>query len=389
MAITLIEASEIVSGLTITGKISPNAVRSDILISPYDELVKLYKSGMKEPEELIEKAGLNPVMAALESVKNLNGLSGADWLSILEITSMKHNVGVRMEKLGKKLQRGDDVDSVEIRHIANQFGKGKTGRTALSAIESSQLPFIETGWKPIDTHLGGIPSVGLVVVGGNPSVGKTSFMGRLAISFVKKHPEKRVGLYSLEMILPEIAGRLREISNMSKDTEQRIEVNSDPLQAEEILADASGIDNLGLLVVDFADLMIRGEVTEGKMAEIYRTLAIGSKQLECPVVLLSQLSRSYKGGIPRPENIRWTSMAEILAWMLLMLYRPADDFYAEDENSRDQLPVISDVGYIIAWKVRGGFRAHKDDAPGAIQLPFDGEKGWSIGSGKWFSLKNL
>lgn len=387
MPTTLQETSEIVSGLVITNKLSSSAVRTEILFPPYSDLIKLYKTGVTEPEALIEQIGLGPVSAALESVKNLNGLSSAKWIEILETTYMKYQCGVRLEKLGKKLQRGDEVDLAELRHVTNQFGKGKTGRTSLSEIQSNQMPFLETGWKAIDVHLGGIPEVGLVVVGGNPGVGKTTFMRDLTVSFAKKHPKKKLGIYSLEMILPEIAGRYRERGNVTAEVEKRIEINSDPLIAEEIIADASAMDDLGLVVVDFADLMVRGEVTEGKMGDIYRTLAIGAKQLQCPIILLSQLSRSYKGGIPRPENIRWTSLAEILAWMLLMLYRPADDFYAQTDE-KAKLPIISDIGYIIAWKVRGGFRQHREESPGAIQLSFDGEKGWARNEGKWFSLKN-
>jgi hypothetical protein len=78
-------------------------------------------------------------------------------------------------------------------------------------------------------------------------------------------------------------------------------------------------------------------------------------------------------------------MAKVLAWMQLMLYRPAEDTHAEKDA--EKLPIISDIGYIIAWKIRGGFRKHKDESPGAIQLPFDGETGWNMELGKWFSLK--
>lgn len=388
MPITIIEASEIVSGLTITGKISPNSVRTDILFSPYDELVKLYKSGTTEPEALIERVGLNTVQASLESIKNLNGLSNADWLSILENTARDYNVGIRLEKLGKKMQKGDSVDTTEIRHIANLFGKGKTGRISLLEAEKlgTEVPFIETGLKSIDTHLGGFPSVGLIVVGGDSSVGKSWFMVNVTNTFVKKYPKKRVGVYSIEMQLAEVAGRFASATNLQDSQKQRIDINTEPLTAEEIIADASMMDDLGAIFVDFADMLVKGEVTESKMSEIYLTFAIGAKQLQIPIVLFCQFNKSYQGGIPRPIHIRWTSMAEKLAWMILMLYRPAEDYHAEKDA--DKLPVISDVGYILAWKVRGGFRQHKGESPGAIQLAFDGEKGWSHSSGKWFCLKN-
>jgi hypothetical protein len=42
---------------------------------------------------------------------------------------------------------------------------------------------------------------------------------------------------------------------------------------------------------------------------------------------------------------------------------------------------------MITWKVRGGFREHVNDCPGAVQIPFRGDKGWSDKEGRWFSLK--
>ena len=386
MATTLIEASEIVVGLVLTNKLSHSAVRTELLFPPYGDLMKLYKDGVNEPEELIERVGLQPVNTALEAVRNVNGASGANWISILENTAMKYQMGRRMEQLGRKLQKGDDVDPVEIRHVANQFGQGKTGRIPLSEIESTEIPFLETGWKALDIHMGGIPKVGVILVGGDSSVGKSTFMRDLSKTFVRTHPDKKIGIYSLEMMLPEIANRYREPKGMPKELEKRIEINCDPLQIEGIIADASAIDGLGLIMIDFADMLVRGEVSESKMAEIYLCSHYGAKQLGIPIVLFCQFNKSYQGGLPRPMHIRWTAMAEKLAWMILMLYRPAEDYHAEKDA--DKLPVISDVGYIIVWKVRGGFRQHKGECPGAIQLPFDGEKGWSRGEGKWFNLKN-
>jgi hypothetical protein len=138
------------------------------------------------------------------------------------------------------------------------------------------------------------------------------------------------------------------------------------------------------VIIDFADYLIRGEVTESKTAELYRILAIGSKQLKCPVVLLSQLSRSYQGGIPRPYHVRYSSLTEAFAWLNIMLYNPSFDFY--EERDADVLPIKDKVAYMCVWKCRGGFRLHREDSPGAIAVPFIGARGWGNKS-KWFSLK--
>lgn len=390
IGVTWEEASEIVSGLVITGKVASSTVQPESLYPPYNELVKFYQDGNKEPENLIQRAGIGIYQASTNAIHSLNGSSALDWIGILEETRQRYQIGSRMLTVGKKLQQGKTVDTTEIRHIANQFGQGKTGRVSLDQIDDTQVPFITTGYKPLDHHLGGIPITGMIVVGGNPGIGKTTFAINVASSFLLEHPKKRVAFYSLEMMLPEIAGRMKSITTLPKEDQKRMEVNCDPLNASEVIADASSIDNLGLVVVDFMDFVVRGDLSESTMSTAYLTLAIGAKQLGVPLLALAQFSYKYAGGIPKPTDIRWSKSAEILAWMQIMLYSPEKDYY----GGQTVLPSIEDIGYMVVWKVRGGFRKHRDDSPGAIQLPFDGEKGWGwykdhYVNGKWFSLKNI
>jgi replicative DNA helicase len=199
-------------------------------------------------------------------------------------------------------------------------------------------------------------------------------MVKFATSFAKQHKEKVVAVFSIEMMLKEIAGRFREISKLPKSIEERIYLDDMPVSPEEAINKASTIEDLGLMIIDFADLMIRGETNESSMSHIYRELALGAKSLGIPVILLSQLSYKYKGGIPRVYALRYTSLAKALAWMILMIYNPNRDYY--DEQDVNLLPVVEDHSYIIVWKVRGGFRKHLSESPGAIQIPFRGDRGW-------------
>lgn len=116
---------------------------------------------------------------------------------------------------------------------------------------------------------------------------------------------------------------------------------------------------------------------------------IGAKQLHIPIILLSQLSYKYQGGLPHPDHLRYTSLAKALAWMIIMLYNPSSDFYEEDSGVADMLPIVEDKAYMILWKVRGGFRKHINDSPGAIQIAFRGDKGWGDKTSErsWYSLK--
>jgi replicative DNA helicase len=265
---------------------------------------------------------------------------------------------------------------------------------SLSEIEAGEVPFKETGFTAIDEHLGGLPIVGQVIVAAPPGTGKTTFMTGLASCWVKKNPMDSVAIFTLEMMKAEIKLRFNETSNLSIEEQGRIQINDAIISPEEVVSKASTIENLGLVCIDFADLLIKGETTESTMAHIYRTFMLGAKQLGCPVVLLSQLNRGYSGGIPRPNDIRYTGLAEALAWMILMLYNPSTDWFGEEDTQNNKnnknLPIREGTSYIICWKSRGGFRKHKDDSPGAIQLQFKGERGWRTNdAGRWFSLRKL
>jgi len=382
------DASEIVTGLVLKNRILPCQVDPEHLIPPYSDIIKLVKSGTTEIEELIEKVGLSPIQASLDAVKNLNGLGEKNWLSILEHSAVYYDAGSKLEKFGKRLQQGDNIDWATVRNISTKALDGIGGDfVSLDKIKPSELPFKETGFTAIDKHLGGLPITGQVVVAAQPSAGKTSFMINLSSCWAKKHTKENVAIFTLEMMGCEIAQRFTEISDLNNDEMARIQINENIVTPEEVISKASTIENLGLVCIDFADLMIKDETNESAMAHIYRTFMLGAKQLRCPVVLLSQLNRTYTKGMPRPNSIRYTGMAEALSWMILMLYNPATAWLDEDEEKENNLPYVEGTAFILAWKIRGGFRKHFDSAPGAIRIPFRGDKGWSTkNEGKWFQI---
>jgi hypothetical protein len=390
------DCSEIVCGLILTKKLSISSVRAEVLIPPYNDIIKLMKKGVIETEDLIERVGLSPVQASLEAVKSMNGLGDKNWVKILEDTAMNYDAGAKLEKFGKRLQQGDNVDWAAIKTISHNAMENVGGDfIPLADIMMGELPFKETGFPAIDEHLTGFPSVGQVIVAAPPGTGKTTFMIDLAGCWAKKHIRDQVAIFTLEMMKEEIALRFNEVITLSPEEMKRIQINDGIVTPEEVIAKASTIENLGLVCVDFADLLIRGETTESTMAHIYRTFMLGAKTLGCPVVLLSQLNRGYSGGIPRPNDIRYTGLAEALGWMILMLYNPSSDWFSsedtKDKKDKEILTIRDGYAYICCWKIRGGFRGiHENDGPGAIQLQLKGRKGWDIKNvGKWFTLRKL
>jgi hypothetical protein len=386
MPSTWLENSEVVFGLVIINKLSLTQVRPEIFHVPYNEGIKLLQASTPK-EDVALKIGIDAYQTSIQAAECINGAAGLSWPSILEKSAVSYDAGIKLEKHGKKLQRGEEIDWSQLSYIS-QRAQSNTGAifTPLGEIEVVETPFIETGWEVFDEHIGGLPSCGLVIVGGQPGVGKTTWMAKLASSFAHTHTDKNVVVFSIEMVLTEIGARFRQLGGLNKDVANRILLDDTPVTPEEAINKAASVDNLGIVLIDFADLMIRGETTESAMAHIYRTLMLGAKQLHCPIVLLSQLSR-YSNGIPKPTNLRWTGLAEALAWMILMLYNPSTDWHSKSDNEEEQLPALEHTAYVICWKVRGGFRKHLEDSPGAIAIPFRGDKGWHSSKGKWFSMR--
>ena len=203
------------------------------------------------------------------------------------------------------------------------------------------------------------------------------------MQFVKYYPTKKAGIFTLEMKATEYRSRVEMLkTDLTQDQMHRIVIDdSAGMTVAEVANKAAREPDLGFVGVDFADLMIQDENNESEMAKIYRTLANLGKSLGIPVMLLGQFNRSYVGGVPLPRHIRYTSMAEALSWMLLILYSPQKDF--GNKNDAITLPQVPEVSYIVAWLIRGGFIIHPDDNPGAIPVSFRGATGWGDTSLGW------
>ena len=207
MGVTWDEASQITAGLVLSGRISKNSIRSDAFLSPYDKLIKEFQAG-KSKEELIISVGLDAFHSCLISIENMNGTGEADWPAILQTTSMYWQAGQKLGKFSEKLSRGEPVDWAQVTYYAKLAQQNQGGDfTPLSAITESGVTYVKTGWKPIDEHLCGFPSVGLIVIGGLPGSGKTWSWIKLSSEFAKLHTDKKVAFFSLEMILGEIKER--------------------------------------------------------------------------------------------------------------------------------------------------------------------------------------
>ena len=383
--------SEITLGLILDHRLSVNSVRPEIFIEPYDKCIRLLqKNPDMEIEDLILKTGLSPIQGAFEQVHKMNGLGEKDWVRMLEQSALLYDTGAKMQKVSQRMMQGEDVKLDQLKGLLVEIEQDNVSDfKRMSDITDDVMPFVPTGWKAFDDHMMGFPSAGMVILGGLPGSGKTTCVARIVGSFVHEYKDKNVLLFSLEMMSDEVIPRIRNVMKkgstpISKEEEDRIIVCDKPLCVTEIIGRACKIDNLGLVVVDFIDWAIEGEVTEAAMTLAYNQFAKAAKSLHIPFVIVAQFNDLK--GMPKPRNIRWTRMAWALCWMMLMIYDPSIN-WSNDSEDEKELAVVDNAAYLLCWKSRGGFRLHESDNPGAILIPYDGAHGWHSTRSKWFTLK--
>ena len=229
---------------------------------------------------------------------------------------------------------------------------------------------IPTGLKKLDDLLGGLNNTDLIILGGRPGMGKSALAITLAFNVAQyfdrenKKPgavKKSVALFSLEMSAEQVASRILSSKTSIGSHDMRMgRLNDD--QFEELAAgvnllskiplyidETSGItvnaiknrarrmarnknQGLGLIVIDYLQLISssgRSENRVQELSEMTRALKIMAKELEVPVIVLSQLSRRVEsseadGNRPKLSDLRDSGSIEQDADAVMFIYR---DYY--------------------------------------------------------------
>ncbi|MBT7943169.1 MAG: replicative DNA helicase [Alphaproteobacteria bacterium] len=230
------------------------------------------------------------------------------------------------------------------------------------------LAGVGTGFRDVDKLLGGMHSSDLLILAGRPSMGKTALATNIAFNAAKDYYESEgregavVGFFSLEMSSEQLASRiLSEQSNISSDrmrkgelaTEEfnRLSAASTTLHNIPIFIDDTPAltvsalrtrarrlkrqHNLGMIVVDYLQLIAgsgssRNDGRVQEVSEITRGLKTLAKELEVPVIALSQLSRAVEQrDPPRPQlsDLRESGSIEQDADVVMFIYR--EEYYLE------------------------------------------------------------
>jgi replicative DNA helicase len=267
-------------------------------------------------------------------------------------------------------------------------------------VSEGGLSGMRTGFHDLDSATLGLHDGELIVVAGRPSMGKTALAMNIAehVATRDKDP-KTVGIFSIEMskealVLRMLCGRARlnqhkvRAGKLSDPEWRKLPIAGNALANSPILVDdspsLSPLDmrakarrlkaqhGLDLMIVDYIQLMHSNARVENRQQEISlitRNLKALAKELDIPVMALSQLSRAVeqRGGNKRPQlaDLRESGAIEQDADLVLLLYR--EEFYRShlDRNDPKFLEVQGQADVIIA-KQRNG-------PTGTVRLSFVSE----------------
>ena len=274
---------------------------------------------------------------------------------------------------------GDMLESAEQKVYAIRRGRSGQSMVPVSQVlqdvmtrleelsnSESSLPGLSTGLSAVDSKINGLNKSDLLLLAARPGMGKTSLALNVALSAAKTSG-KTVAIFSLEMSREQLVtrliaaeglvenqrlttGNLREsdwqriaeaASNLSR---MDIRIDDNPLlTAADMNAKCRRLDNLGLVVIDYLQLMTSaggkgysGENRQQAVSDISRMLKIMAKELQVPVLCLSQLSRANEkrdNKRPMVSDLRESGAIEQDADIVMFLYR--DDYYNEDSEKHN------------------------------------------------------
>ncbi len=338
----------------------------------------------------MEKAGTydeNSTRAYLAELLNTTPTSAnvMAYVSIVQDKSLLRQLSTAAGDIGAMAQEGgnahDVLEAAEQKIYAIRRGRSAKSLEPVSVVLQSvldhlselsanggkTLPGISTGLGVLDDKISGLNQSDLILIAARPGMGKTSLALNMLLSAAKSSKKTAV-MFSLEMSKEQLVSRLLSMqalvenqrlvtgnlrqSDWTKIAEASsvlsgldIRIDDNPLlTVADMNAMCRRIDNLGLVVIDYLQLMTSaggdnkyaGENRQQAVSNMSRMLKIMAKELNVPVLCLSQLSRANeKREDKRPmlSDLRESGAIEQDADIVLLLFR--DDYYAKDSEKHN------------------------------------------------------
>lgn len=357
---------------------------------------------LRTREKFDSLGGEKKAREILES-KEFDPGSVVHYADLIAKAAKRRAISSLADKLGEQAGRGGDLDALgtALGNALTDLSQGKehfVSDLASSAEQVQQrllavtrgeltLDLFKTGFRELDRLIKGLRPGQLVVIGARPGMGKTAFGLELARR-VAQSEHRRVLFFSLEMSIEELSERVvaslseinlsqlqvgdlseEELSRVADAVRELASVdivwNSDPtirvadIKAAALRSRVQG--NLGMIVVDYLQLMSSGKIRsadnrQAEVAEISRSLKILAREIEVPVIALSQLSRNLEGRHdkrPQLSDLRDSGQIEQDSDLVLLLHR--EEMYNENTPDKGFIEVIvakhrnGPVGKMSLW----------------------------------------
>lgn len=378
--ITLSNKGEPIDLITLTEELRKQGHLNDIggisyitslsTIVPTTSNVKYYADIVKE------KSVLRKLIKASNEIINL-GYSGATKIEDVLEQAEKSIFDISQEKTS------DDFKSINLvlMDAYDMIEKLYTNK--------SDVTGITTGFKDLNKKINGLQRTDLILIAARPAMGKTAFSLNLVQNAALKG-DASVAVFSLEMSKEQLVQRMlssqssvelkkiktgtlndndwpRIIDAMAVLSDAKIHIDDTPgIKISELRSKCRKLKiekGLDLVLIDYLQLMEgegNNESRQQEISKISRSLKILAKELNCPVVALSQLSRAPEQRAdhrPMLSDLRESGAIEQDADIVIFLYR--DEYYHADSESKN-------IGEVIIAKNRHG-------ETGSVELVWLGE----------------
>ena len=344
----MFQYSEIIDPVTVLEKLrAQNANREqlrDYLIQLM-EITPTAAHAMHYAHILREKSVLRGLLQAAEDIAHCVRTQNGTAAELLD--RAEHSIYSL-----KKWEKGDAMEHVAVvmHRVFDQL--------EILAQSDSEFSGMSTGIHSLDLAINGLNNSDLLIVAARPGMGKTAFALNIAANVAKKY-DKAVAVFSLEMAAEQLGkrllagesfvdskklntGRLAEKEweciglGASALSQTNIYLDGNPaVTVGSIKAKCRRLENLGLVIIDYLQLMggegnKASESRVNAIGDISRALKVMAKELNVPVICLSQLNRGPEKEKRRPvtSDLRDSGNIEQDADVILLLYR--EDYYDKD-----------------------------------------------------------
>jgi len=370
----------------------------------FDSMVELYNEGkpvdfVTLPEKLKEK-DVPPEISSMEFAKDLltavpTSVNVGHYAKIVKEKAMLR----RLIKMNEDIANTCYLDKEPVEEIMEdtekqlfQLLQTRTGgdyvpirQVVLNALETIEkasqtkgtVTGIPTGFVDLDYKTSGMHASDLVLIAARPSMGKTAFVLNIA-QYMAFRKDVTVAIFSLEMSKEQLVNRLLAMEshvdsqnlrtgNLKDEDWTKLVEGADIIGGSNlIIDDTPGISiaelrskcrkyklehNLGIIMIDYLQLMSgsgKSDSRQQEISDISRSLKALAREIDVPVIALSQLSRAVEqrpDHRPMLSDLRESGAIEQDADVVMFIYR--DDYYHKDTEKKD-------IAEIIIAKQRNG-----------------------------------